>query len=144
MKKAGEAGFNPSIKVRAGNEARTSAFAKATADRRDLCFNCLTPMSGKRGSNSRPSAWEADALPTELLPPALRFGGQARLSSPNVENARMIPATYVKAMLSEKPSNAYFVGKLTKNASILYAGRTDSCRSVVCCPGWQTRSHDLL
>jgi hypothetical protein len=24
--------------------------------------------SGKRGSNSRPSAWEADALPTELLP----------------------------------------------------------------------------
>ena len=27
-------------------------------------------MSGKRGSNSRPSAWEADALPTELLPHA--------------------------------------------------------------------------
>ncbi len=25
-------------------------------------------VSGKRGSNSRPSAWEADALPTELLP----------------------------------------------------------------------------
>ncbi len=24
--------------------------------------------SGKRGSNPRPSAWEADALPTELLP----------------------------------------------------------------------------
>ena len=24
--------------------------------------------SGKRGSNSRHSAWEADALPTELLP----------------------------------------------------------------------------
>ncbi len=24
--------------------------------------------SGKRDSNSRPSAWEADALPTELLP----------------------------------------------------------------------------
>ena len=24
--------------------------------------------SGRRGSNSRPSAWEADALPTELLP----------------------------------------------------------------------------
>ncbi len=29
-----------------------------------LC-NCL---SGKWGSNPRPSAWEADALPTELLP----------------------------------------------------------------------------
>ena len=27
-----------------------------------------TPLSGKRDSNPRPSAWEADALPTELLP----------------------------------------------------------------------------
>ena len=26
------------------------------------------PGSDKRGSNPRPSAWEADALPTELLP----------------------------------------------------------------------------
>jgi hypothetical protein len=25
-------------------------------------------LSGKWGSNPRPSAWEADALPTELLP----------------------------------------------------------------------------
>ena|GEM_PF-4228045 len=29
-------------------------------------------MSGKRDSNPRPSAWEADALPTELLPPILQ------------------------------------------------------------------------
>src|SRR4051812_13218115 len=27
-----------------------------------------TRRSGRRGSNSRPSAWEADALPTELRP----------------------------------------------------------------------------
>ena len=27
-----------------------------------------TQWSGKRGSNPRPSAWKADALPTELLP----------------------------------------------------------------------------
>ena len=26
-------------------------------------------MSGKRDSNPRPSAWKADALPTELFPP---------------------------------------------------------------------------
>jgi hypothetical protein len=34
---------------------------------------CLgsVPSSGKRGSNPRPSAWEADALPTELLPQKL-------------------------------------------------------------------------
>ena len=25
-------------------------------------------QSGRRGSNPRPSAWEANALPTELLP----------------------------------------------------------------------------
>ena len=30
--------------------------------------NELIFKSGKRDSNSRPSAWEADALPTELLP----------------------------------------------------------------------------
>ena len=29
-------------------------------------------ISGRRGSNSRPSAWEADALPTELLPHSTR------------------------------------------------------------------------
>ena len=28
----------------------------------------ITPPSGKRGSNPRPLAWEANALPTELLP----------------------------------------------------------------------------
>ena len=28
----------------------------------------LLLASGKRDSNPRPSAWEADALPTELLP----------------------------------------------------------------------------
>ncbi len=29
-------------------------------------------LSGRRGSNPRPSAWKADALPTELLPQFLR------------------------------------------------------------------------
>src|SRR5436309_9647860 len=28
----------------------------------------LATLSGRRGSNPRPSAWEADALPTELRP----------------------------------------------------------------------------
>ena len=31
-------------------------------------FSILLFLSGKRDSNSRPSAWEADALPTELFP----------------------------------------------------------------------------
>ena len=29
---------------------------------------CKKSMSGRRDSNPRPSAWKADALPTELLP----------------------------------------------------------------------------
>src|SRR5207244_525751 len=33
-------------------------------------FTRAFPQSGRRGSNSRPSAWEADALPTELRPRA--------------------------------------------------------------------------
>ena len=32
--------------------------------------------SGRRGSNPRPSAWQADALPTELLPLDGHFGGR--------------------------------------------------------------------
>ena len=31
------------------------------------CFEAFL-LSGRRGSNPRPSAWKADALPTELLP----------------------------------------------------------------------------
>ncbi|GEM_PF-2438252 len=34
-------------------------------------------MSGKRGSNSRPPAWEANALPTELLPHFYQFKGSS-------------------------------------------------------------------
>ena len=39
------------------------------AQKKDDAFasSCLL-LSGKRGSNPRPSAWEADALPTELFP----------------------------------------------------------------------------
>ena len=40
-------------------------------------------MSGKRDSNSRPSAWEADALPTELLPRVLELVIQIYIISGN-------------------------------------------------------------
>jgi hypothetical protein len=42
----------------------------------------LTPFisqiiwSGRRDSNSRHSAWKAEALPTELLPPGFQLPGQ--------------------------------------------------------------------
>ena len=33
----------------------------------------ISKLSGRRDSNPRPSAWKADALPTELLPPVYIF-----------------------------------------------------------------------
>ena len=53
--------------------------AKATLSFRKARYGCFLSLkrsfsavmlkwSGKRDSNPRPSAWEADALPTELLP----------------------------------------------------------------------------
>ena len=39
--------------------------------------------SGKRGLNSRPSAWQADALPTELLPHILQIFPTLFSTTPN-------------------------------------------------------------
>ncbi len=44
---------------------------EATHKKRHRCCDALISgvlLSGKRDSNPRPSAWEADALPTELFP----------------------------------------------------------------------------
>src|SRR5207245_10701969 len=40
-----------------------------------LCRLSYASTSGRRGSNPRPSAWKADALPTALRPRARRSGG---------------------------------------------------------------------
>ncbi len=46
---------------------------------------CSTPelhrqtLSGRRDSNPRPSAWKANALPTELLPLKFHNGGESRI-----------------------------------------------------------------
>ena len=44
-------------------------YGNKTAQPVGLC--CI--LSGKRGSNSRPEAWEASTLPTELLPHVYHF-----------------------------------------------------------------------
>src|SRR5580765_5488635 len=74
----------PASAANAANRRRTdrshhgSAKAEPDFDRRE---------SGRRGSNSRPSAWEADALPTELRPRAPHF-------SPNL----LIPLRAVESL----------------------------------------------
>jgi hypothetical protein len=57
-------------------------FGAISADQVSLIFNSGVAMamiarmevSGKRDSNPRPSAWEADALPTELFPRECCYG----------------------------------------------------------------------
>ena len=41
----------------------------------------IKKKSGRRGSNPRPSAWKADALPTELLPHTFEYknSGESRI-----------------------------------------------------------------
>ncbi len=52
----------------AEGETRTRMAAKPHAPETCASTNSATSAwSEKRGSNPRPSAWEADALPTELL-----------------------------------------------------------------------------
>jgi hypothetical protein len=51
---------------------------------RQIAFNYtikFSLLSGRRDSNSRPSAWKADALPTELLPLIIFciFSGESRI-----------------------------------------------------------------
>ncbi len=46
-----------------------------------LRHNLLIYKSGKRDSNPRPSAWEADALPTELFPQKCRSGAKIEVIS---------------------------------------------------------------
>ena len=58
-------------------------------------------LSGKRGSNSRPSAWKADALPTELLPREIVFVGGGGLEPPNPEGADLQSAAIATMRTSQ-------------------------------------------
>ena len=70
---------------------------------------CVCPWSGKRGSNSRPSAWKADALPTELLPQNLKkVVGGGGLEPPNPEGADLQSAAIATMRTSQKLNDQYF------------------------------------
>ena len=52
--------------------------------------------SGRRDSNSRPSAWKADALPTELHPPISRMkeeGGRMRVGTRAPRSSFILPTS---------------------------------------------------
>ena len=62
-----QTGLEPALRAVASYTYTPSPWKGRTRVSCESLF-ALSKLSGKRGSNPRPSAWEADALPTELLP----------------------------------------------------------------------------
>ena len=62
------------------------------------------PLSGRRGSNSRPSAWKADALSTELLPqefvPHSAFSGKRWIRTTEGKNQQIYSLPHLATLVS--------------------------------------------
>ena len=70
----GDDGYSWSEEVRSRYICTDMSVANACAHWQKVYF-IIYFLSGRRGSNPRPSAWEADALPTELLPREYAYRG---------------------------------------------------------------------
>ena len=55
-------------------------------------------MSGRRGSNARPIAWKAIALPAELLP--LKYGGARKIRTFEVIRQQIYSLPHLAALES--------------------------------------------
>ena len=66
-------------------------------------------MSGRRGSNSRPPAWEASALPTELLPQRADRG--TRTPDPRITNALLYQLSHIGKSFRGETRAAHFGGQ---------------------------------
>ena len=64
----------------------------------------LYPLSGRRGSNSRPSAWKADALSTELLPQLL--SGRRWIRTTEGINQQIYSLPHLATLVFARFSNA--------------------------------------
>ncbi len=51
-------------------------------------------LSGRRDSNSRPSAWKADALPTELLPHIIYFESETHCGESRIRTCEDIVSRF--------------------------------------------------
>src|SRR4029453_200925 len=74
------------------------------------------PLSGRRGSNPRPSAWEADALPTELRPRS-RIVASARARSLSARGRRRRRDPRPRLPDREAADDARLVPALAQRAS---------------------------
>ena len=85
-------------------------------------------VSGKRGSNPRPPAWEASALPTELLPQQfdyiLRKCGadtRTRTGDPRITNALLYQLSHIGQNIVVFLKRDAKVYNFFKSAKFLYA-----------------------
>ena len=79
-------------------------------------------LSGRRGSNPRPLAWKANALPTELLPHSFRF-------FPAITSSDFVPSVLTTARLLRRSSLVFLVltgNKLQKSSVIPAITSSDS------------------
>ena len=85
-------------------------------------------MSGKRDSNPRPSAWEADALPTELLPRILhtKLRCKGKRISIYLQFVRVCQNYFVTSSLRLRKNRAERRGRVLLRMVILWGS--------MCCP----------
>ena len=65
---------------------------------------CWVFWSGKRGSNPRPSAWKADALPSELFPHPENVVGREGFEPPKAEPTDLQSAPFDRSGTSPRIS----------------------------------------
>ena len=58
-------------------------------------FHQTHAWSGRRGSNSRHSAWKAEALPTELLPPDAQHNRAEYIGALRSDLKVLIPPSFI-------------------------------------------------
>ena len=89
--------------------------AEGATSKRELGHACRITWSGQRGSNPRPQAWEACALPTELCPqiPPVRLSGTCP------ENSKAMP----EAKLPSKLTNPLVMSSKIKSRHTVHGSR---------------------
>ena len=78
---------------------------------------CLFFWSGRRGSNSRPSAWKADALSTELLP---HICGRGWIRTTEGESQQIYSLPHLATLEHARRNINYFILRNRISISILY------------------------
>ena len=86
------------------------------------CRNCLIFKSGKRDSNPRPSAWEADALPLSYSRIACRFSME-KLRKQDKSNKKTVNLQLVSHFYGASPEKKIGIDRMVLSCCTVPAGR---------------------